>query len=251
MLLEDRRVAIEAKLVDYRAQLESAPGGNESGQWLEGGRDLSRKDANKFLLCSYIAGQWHDSVAARKVKEFVEYELQDPEDLWTEILGLGIGPWRGSFFTRPMHRFPDRHDGIWTLAEKMVRDYESDARRIWQDQDALRTLDRLREDLAFGPQTSRMAVGGLFDEGLVDGSCDVKADVHVRRVVGRLCAAREFTDGEATVATRELHPHCPWTLDWPLWNIAKDYCKSASPKCSDCPTRTVCTYGGGQLPATA
>ena len=246
MFDETRRHEIEDALLSYRKELERDPERNASWKWLEGGPRTSPKAANKFLLRSYINYRWRDSVATDKVVELVEKELGDPDNLWARIREIPFEDWYRSYSDRPMHSTPARHEGVWHLAVRMGRLFQDDATKLWREGSLQITRDRISDELLFGDQMTRMTVGALWDEELVTGVADVKADLHVRRVVGRLCAGRELSASEATNFTRELHSANPWLLDWPLFEIGGEYCLKSGPKCAACPVRQACTLGGGR-----
>ena len=97
--------------------------------------------------------------------------------------------------------------------------------------------------LGAGDQISRMIVGALRDCGEIKGgSGDVKADVHLRRVLGRAVDGEEISAAKVIELTRQLNPTDPWRLDWPLWNIGKYYCRPTNPKCSECYLHPHCEY---------
>jgi len=87
-----------------------------------------------------------------------------------------------------------------------------------------------------------MIVGALKDCGQISGKSDVKADVHVCRVLGRVFDGKETTPGVAIKLARELNPDDPWQLDMPLWNLGQTKCDSTSPKCTDCYLVEDCKY---------
>jgi len=65
---------------------------------------------------------------------------------------------------------------------------------------------------------------------------DVKADLHLRRVLGRTVYGEEIKANEAAKViqlTRNLYAD-PWKLDFPLWNVGKSYCRPTSPTCPSC-----------------
>ncbi len=117
-----------------------------------------------------------------------------------------------------------------------------------------KVLDNLHK-LRVGPQLSRMIVGALLDtekiqlkkddEGTADVTADVKVDIHVRRVLGRILEGKEYENSdESTVLekTRGMYPQCPWRLDQPLFTLGKKLCKSSNPRCSECYMRKYCRY---------
>jgi endonuclease III len=90
-----------------------------------------------------------------------------------------------------------------------------------------------------------MIVGALRDCDQITGdSGDVKADLHLRRVLGRAVYGEEIRATEAAKViqlTRNLNAD-PWKLDLPLWNIGKSYCRPASPDCPNCYLRLHCVF---------
>ena len=75
-------------------------------------------------------------------------------------------------------------------------------------------------------------------------SGDVKADLHLRRVLGRAVYGEEISGADAAKViqlTRNLNAD-PWQLDLPLWNVGKSYCRPTSPSCPSCYLRPHCVY---------
>jgi endonuclease III len=143
-----------------------------------------------------------------------------------------------------LHRFPKAHERVWTIGKRIAQQYGGDARRIWQDQSLDAILYRLN-DLRIGEQISRMVVGALIDTGQIDGKGDVKVDIHVRRVLGRVLEGHEFSADDASKVidlTREMYPENPWMLDRPLYLLGKQKCRALGPDCDDCYLRQVCAY---------
>lgn len=124
----------------------------------------------------------------------------------------------------------------------MVEKYDGDARHIWSDRAAAGSvLDRLL-DLGAGVQISRMIVRALKDVGVVVGASDVKADIHVRRVLGRSVEGTEITVDKAHEIARQMHPLDPSELDWPLLNVGKMWCRKTSPRCGECYLKALCIW---------
>ena len=92
-----------------------------------------------------------------------------------------------------------------------------------------------------------MIVGALRDCGEISAEAsDVKGDVYVRRVPGRVLTGK-IIDGETAVeSARKLYPADPWQLDAQLWHIGNSYCTSRYPKCSDCYLASHCLYASLQ-----
>lgn len=142
-----------------------------------------------------------------------------------------------------LHRFPKGHERVWTIGKRIIQQYKGDARKIWEGQSIDATLYRLN-DLGVGEQISRMVVGALIDTGQVQGKGDVKADIHVRRVLGRVFQGHEFSardSGKVIDLTREMYPENPWLLDRPLYLLGKQICRP-EPQCGSCYLNRECVY---------
>jgi len=122
--------------------------------------------------------------------------------------------------------------------------YEGDARTIWENQSINDTLSRLIF-LRVGDQISRMVVGALKDTNQIHGKGDVKVDIHVRRVLGRVFNGKEFpasSVNEVIDKTREMYPSDPWQLDRSLFLLGRDICKAKSLNCEYCYLHDECCY---------
>ena len=77
-------------------------------------------------------------------------------------------------------------------------------------------------------------MGALLDCGQIKGTGDVKADVHVCRVLGRAVNGDPADAETAGKLAQELNPMDPWQLDWPLWNLGKSHCHARTQDCARC-----------------
>jgi len=213
-------------------------------EWLVPAQPPSRKAANKFLLACILDYQVRAETAWRNASRLAEQILGDPDDLWGAIASASLEQWNSRRKEYSLHRFTKGHERVFTIGQKIVAQYAGDARNIWQGQSIDATLYRLYS-LGVGEQISRMIVGALIDVGLLDGKGDVKADTHVRRVLGRLLHGREFPADraqEAVDSARRLHPENPWLLDRPLYRLGKSVCTASAPRCGDCFMQPLCAY---------
>jgi endonuclease III len=201
--------------------------------------------ANIFLLCCLLDWQMKADVAWRKGKELAR-KLGDLDDIWKTISSFSKDQWDSRYeeFGRP-HRFHKGYTRLWAIANKICAWYDGDPRRIWADKSPAEVLTRLLE-LGAGDQISRMIIGALRDCDKIKGaSSDVKADVHIRRVLGRAVYGEEIKASEAAKAiqlAKALNDADPWSLDWPLWNIGKSYCRPTNPSCESCYLNPHCDY---------
>lgn len=206
------------------------------------GEECSKKVANKFLICCLLDWMCRANVAWEKGEHLVE-KLGVPEDLWATIKSSSKDVWDSKYeeYGRP-HRFHWGYERLWEIANKICAQYPGDAREIWSGKSPFEALTHL-EALRAGPQISRMIVGALRDCGQIKGDfCDVKADRHLCRVLGRAVYGDKISEGKVTEVTRQLNPADPWQLDWPLFNIGTSYCRPTRPDCPKCYLRPHCVY---------
>jgi len=212
--------------------------------WLKQGRSLSPKDANKFLLGSILDYQMRAEVAWENARRLAEDILGDPDNLWHKIARLSRRNWMSRRRKYSLHRFVQGHERVWTIGKRVVQQYEGDARKIWSNQSADTVLCRLT-DLGVGEQISRMIVGALTDTRRITGKGDVKIDIHVRRVLGRVFWGNGLSladEGKVSEITHAMHPQNPWLLDRPLYLLGKQQCHAEKPECSSCYLAAECSY---------
>jgi endonuclease III len=230
----DKKTKVGQLLLDKRE--------DPSHDWppLRKGVQADKRSANKFFLASLLQYQVKAYANWRHALAFAEETLGDPEDLWDTIAAFKREVWATRFRTYKLHRFPKAHERVWRIAGEIIRRYQGDARMIWDQQDPALALGRL-EEMRVGPQISRMIVGALIDTGQIRGQGDVKADVHVCRVLGRVFKGRDFSPDEATVAARQMATN-PWLLDYPLWRLGMNTCRPRDPSCGECYLQPTCTF---------
>ncbi|MDD4161354.1 MAG: hypothetical protein PHW87_02620 [Methanothrix sp.] len=138
-------------------------------EWLSPNKSPSLKDANKFLLACIIDYQTRADVAWQSARRFAEDTLGDPKLLWNEIASESLPVWMSKQKEYSLHRYPKAHERVWSIGNKIVLQYDGDARKIWKNQSIEATLYRLI-DLKVGEQISRIVVGALHDTGLIEGN---------------------------------------------------------------------------------
>ena len=164
----------------------------------------------------------------------------------TRIVGDPEGVRRAIQMQPKLHRYIEKMPR-WLVgaARRVKQDYRGDASAIWSDRpSAVELQRRLREFDGIGQKKAAMAVGILNrDLGVridrLDGG-DVAVDVHVRRVFLRSrIAARDDRDHMITAA-RQLNPSRPGALDFPAWDVGREWCHAGTPDCGQCPLTHVC-----------
>lgn len=211
-------------------------------QWLNdrpGKAGLKR--ANKFFAACIVDYQTDADVVWERVAERIETDLGNPKHLWKMITAMPLRRWRAQWNSKPWHKFPKGHERVWRIGKEIVRDYQGDARNIWRDQNPSKLYARLMT-MRVGPQISRMVIGALKDAGEVRGRGDVKADIHIKRVLGRVMRGKDVSENEATEISRKMHPSNPWRLDLPLYRLGKTLCTKRNPRCPECSLRSECVF---------
>lgn len=233
--LSERIQRIARLLLDNRPEPE---GWGEISQFRN--RECPQKVANLFLLCCLVDYQQNSDVAWRNAELFVSEALHDPENIWQEMTLISEAEWKSRKSAYKLHWLSAGHNRLWPIAKKMDM-YGGNAAKIWQGKTSSSVLQELW-DLKAGEQISHMIVGALRDCGQVVGASDVKADVYVRRVLGRAVRGEIRDPDSTTELARRLNRDDPWQLDWPIWNVGKAYCNSKSPDCRSCYLRGDCAY---------
>ncbi len=221
--------------------------------WLTGVANVSKRQANKFMLGAIIDYQVPVEQAWEGARRFAEETLNDPSDLWREIVERWTEvEWnsRRTWRALSLHRrFPSGHNRIRSIGSDILDQYDGDARLIWRGQsphDVLCRLDRLGKN-GVGPQLSRMIVGALVDTGRIKGSGQFKADTHVRRVLGRVFDAKKASEARAFEIGEELEPGNSWKFDGVLYLHGKATCTHAAPACEGCFLAPNCAFRSGSV----
>lgn len=130
-------------------------------------------------------------------------------------------------------------------AARLVMAHGGDASAIWRNSSPRETIRKLRSIYGVGSGIASMAVRILHDnsEDIFSGheyQIDLKPDVQVMRVFKRTGLTGIESEAIAVNTARELHPAFPGALDWPAWNIGRNWCFSDGPNCTQCPLDAVC-----------
>lgn len=154
----------------------------------------------------------------------------------------------------PLHRFVDRMSGFFHSAVcRIMEQYDGDASKIWQGKpSSAAVVYRFLEFDGVGPKIASMAANILAREFKVPFgdyySIDISADVHVRRVFGRL----GLTHSDATIEqviykARALYPEFPGLMDFPSWEIGRNWCRPNNPSCQSCYMKDGCSTAKREL----
>ena len=153
------------------------------------------------------------------------------------------------YFTKPtpLHRYTEKmveclYSAIHVIGDK----YNGDASRIWTGKpSSSEVVYRFLEIHGIGPKIATMATNILvrsFKIKLSDYfSVDVSADVHVKRVFHRLgLTGNDATIEQVIYKARSFYPEFPGMLDYPCWEIGRNWCRPRNRVCSECYMNDIC-----------
>jgi len=223
---------------------------DETGEWSWlsnlAGRKADKKSANKFMLGAIIDYQINADRAWENAKRFAETVRGDPPDLWNDI--VSIEDWKTDDVKRRynLHWQTDAHIRVQRIGREIVDTYGGDAREIWDNQSPSEILERLC-NMRVGEWISRMIVGALYDTGQISEAGDLKADIHVKKVLGRVFTGESVSPKEALAIANDIAiandtPGQSWMIDSPLYWLGKKICTKTDPKCTGCYLCDQCVY---------
>lgn len=155
---------------------------------------------------------------------------------------------------KPLHRFVDKMaEFFFSGIQRIAKHYSSNASLIWADEpSSAMVVYRFLEFDGVGPKIATMAANILARDFKIKFSdyvsIDISADVHVRRVFGRLGLTPLGASVEQVIyRARSLHPDFPGLLDLPAWEIGRQWCRPTTQECRNCYMREVCPSAGVSL----
>lgn len=147
----------------------------------------------------------------------------------------------------PLHRFVNTMaDNFYSAVQRIKNDYAGVAALIWKGKpSSSEVVYRFLQFDGVGPKIANMATNILARELKIPFSdyysIDISSDVHVRRVFSRLGLCNtDVTVEQVIYKARTLYPEFPGIMDFPCWEIGRNWCKSSSPVCSECYMKDLC-----------
>ena len=147
----------------------------------------------------------------------------------------------------PIHRFLKEMSRNFCEAVKRIDEkYSGDASKIWADEPtSAEVVYRFLQFRGVGPKIGTMAANILarhFKVPFADYfSIDISVDVHVKRVFARLGLTDKDDSNEGVIyRARSLNPGFPGLLDFPTWEIGKNWCHETKPECGNCYMKDLC-----------
>ncbi len=148
---------------------------------------------------------------------------------------------------KPLHRFVDKMAvNFYSAVQRIANVYKCNTALIWSNKpSSAEVVYRFLEFAGVGPKIASMAANILAREFKISFadyySIDISADVHIRRVFGRLglCAANATVE-QVIYKARALYPDFPGMMDLPCWEIGRNWCKSCTSECGKCYMSDLC-----------
>ena len=216
--------------------------------WLDE-RPLSMENSNKFFLGAIMDYQEPADRVWSNAAELAQ--LLGTGNLWQAMVSMPEGKWLslrkadGGHFHRFWQANGERSIArrLRRIAKNVMQKFSGDVRNIWKDKTAKEVYEALRYDVRVNLSDSdasiNMIIGALISYKHIVGIGDVKADMHVQKVLGRIFDETLGSES-ATELARKIHPDNPWELDLALYDIGKNYCGSNWSYCEDCPVSSEC-----------
>ena len=225
-------------------------------KWADERRRFKKRKANEFFVGVMLDQMQEADRAWEAGKHMVKHCFNGTDDFWQEIADTHLSTLKkicrkgyyGQAFALgvKVNSFPRN---LKSAARKIIDEYKSDVRNIWNDVDAEhvdKIYDRFKEFEGIGDALAKMAQFILIrDYGVAGGKkskryLSVKPDVHLQRVLFRLGISEKETATSVNANVDDLRLRSPANFDWAVWNIGREYCHSREPDCSHCPLEKVC-----------
>ena len=144
------------------------------------------------------------------------------------------------------HRFPTKMATCFFMAVQTIQNkYSGDACKIWDDNPPSGLIvSRFLDFEGVGVKIASMATNILvrqFRVTLKDRHCiDISPDTHTVRVFQRLNLTHGDSREKTIYTARVINPEYPGILDYPCWDVGKNYCHARNPECGTCPFSSFC-----------
>ncbi len=191
------------------------------------GKQPTAGEANAFLLGCCIDYRQRTRTAWRKAEEFCNERvgLANRDRLWRWIADHDRQDWDSRWAAYGyLHPTPARHRKLYAIADTLVVHYGGDARQLWSKKNVGRLKEILQNELAVGPQITRMIIGGLRDHRLINITTgDLKADTHVIRLMNAMGLSKTANAEQVAADGRRWFKKDPWFSDSALYHLGASY----------------------------
>jgi endonuclease III len=151
------------------------------------------------------------------------------------------------FKKKKLHHYSEKMASVFYRAVLDIKQkYKGNAANIWLNKPgSALVVYRFLEFDGCGQKIATMTANILarqFKIPLADYySIDVSVDTHVKRVMVRTGLIPFDAKPEQIIyKAREINPDFPGLIDFSLWEIGTNYCKSKNPECEQCFIKNSC-----------
>ena len=166
---------------------------------------------------------------------------------FTELVKVPEKTFKKIFNDSNLHRFNDSMAEIFFSGIQDIKTkYHGNAAKIWlgKPSSAL-VVYRFLEFKGCGIKIATMAANILARQYKIEfsdyNSIDISPDTHVMRVMYRMGYVPKEASREMVIyKARELYPEFPGIIDFPCFEIGRNWCDPSSPKCNECIVNKIC-----------
>ncbi|MCL2206917.1 MAG: hypothetical protein FWB90_02345 [Fibromonadales bacterium] len=161
------------------------------------------------------------------------------------------------FNKHKLHRFnTDMADIFYLGIQDIKNKYNGNASEIWfrnlrgnmcEKLSSSLVVSRFLEFKGCGIKIATMSANILATKFKIEFSdyfsIDISPDVHIKRVLPRMGLVPQNPTLKMVIhKARELYPEFPGIIDFPCWEIGRNWCKANNPDCSNCIVESECLY---------
>ena len=146
-----------------------------------------------------------------------------------------------------LHRFNNDMANIFYSGIQDIKiKYSGKASKIWLDKpSSALVVYRFLEFKGCGIKIATMASNILARQYKIEFSdyysIDISPDTHIMRVMNRMGYVPKGCSREMVIyKARELYPEFPGIIDFPCWEIGRNWCKPSEPDCKNCIVKSDC-----------
>ena len=243
-----------AKALLQFAQKQFEEGGQHRVHFIKGEDDVNKlldphgQYPHAFVLACIMDRQIPAEKAWR-IPKLVKKAINSFE--MKDLLGVSEEKYKRIFREMPKdqkHRHPEKMASFFYKAVQKIHDvYNDDASEIWKGNLPSGILvSRFLQFEGVGVKIATMATNILvrqFGIRVEDKHCiDISPDTHTVHVFQRLHLIQSNSIEETIYIARKINPEYPGILDYPCFNVGRNYCNARSPKCNGKEGKGTCPF---------
>ena len=174
------------------------------------------------------------------------YDKLNTFDIY-ELSKIKLEKYKKIFNQEKLHIFNNDMANIFYCGiQDIIVKYNGNASEIWKGKPSSSTVVyRFLEFKGCGIKIATMATNILARDFKVIFSdyysIDISPDVHIMRVMERIGYVPKKASKEMVIyKARDLNPEFPGIIDFPCWEIGRNWCKPNNPDCNNCVVKLEC-----------